>query len=327
MRVLVIGTDRTDTMAEVILHGLKMMPGMAVVDVPKVDHMYQPKGEWSLHGTLPDLPVDRTEIERKITDQYFDAIVYSSIYRTHEYWDLVTKAYPPNKVLCIDGEDNPRVGQVSVDAGFWNSYRLVHDYGAKYFKRELADESYLWGFLNCTSISMEFNAPDVFPIGFGFPKEKFYHPPVAKTKAFADNIPGQQGTHHFIVEGLFYQDYQTSLFGLTQKKAGTWCLRHLEILSQKCVPYWLGKPDLDELSLKMLFRFPRELAQQALLLPGVEVVQESVTIQPEKHIVTARLTSDFNPRLYDQLLDEIYDYTWNNLTTKHVAEYLLSFLE
>lgn len=95
------------------LTGLKELYGDKVVDAPKINHLYKTYGSVKgLYGrgmsytkTLPDLPVDRDNIEERILNKEFDLIVYGSVHRALPYIELVQKLYEPEKVVYLCGED------------------------------------------------------------------------------------------------------------------------------------------------------------------------------------------------------------------------------
>ncbi len=74
-------------------------------------------------------------------------------------------------------------------------------------------------------------------------------------------------------------------------------MRHYEILGNYCMPYFIG---LENCPKNTLANLPKDL-----LLEGRELI------------------SNFNEQKYYIILDEIFDYTKNNLTTKNIANYLL----
>jgi hypothetical protein len=135
-------------------------------------------------------------------------------------------------------------------------------------------------------------------------------------------------TYRFTREEDYYNDYRRSFFGFTWKKSGWDCLRHYEIMSQHCAPYWLGLPYLEDCPPKVLFRFPKELVLAINKLPGIEIEQVDVKNWPEKRLKRAVIDHTVFPEpVYWELLEQIFDHALKNLTTVAVAEYLLSFLE
>ena len=96
----------------------------------------------------------------------------------------------------------------------------------------------------------------------------------------------------------YYIDYNKSYYGVTMKKAGWDCMRHYEILANHCVPYFI---DLESCPKQTLTNLPKELLIEA-----------------------RELSLNFDQSKYDIILNELFNYTRKNLTTKKLAEYLLS---
>ena len=84
------------------------------------------------------------------------------------------------------------------------------------------------------------------------------------------------------------------------KKAGWDAMRHYEILGNYCMPYFIGLEDCPEDTLANL---PKDL-----LLQG------------------KKLADNFDQQEYFRILDEVFKYTQDNLTTKHIANYIISKL-
>ena len=88
----------------------------------------------------------------------------------------------------------------------------------------------------------------VHPIGFSIPPYYVRAVVPPKGQALATVIPGAHDTYKFLpssgatpseltaLERNYYADMERSYFGLTWKKAGWDCLRHLELLAAGCVP-------------------------------------------------------------------------------------------
>lgn len=164
--------------------------------------------------------VDRSNIEEKIKNKYFDLIIYGAIRRCQDFYDLVTQHYPDNKIICIDGNDD-----TDCDKKFYTKHL--------YFKRELIDDEHL----------IEKNHPNLRPISFSIPTCKLAIQTFEKEKEFGTVIPGQPETYIFNNEQDYYDDYNKSYYGLTTKKAGWDCMRHYEILANNCIPYFPGLED------------------------------------------------------------------------------------
>jgi hypothetical protein len=101
----------------------------------------------------------------------------------------------------------------------------------------------------------------VYPICFSIPESKIVDSVPEKTKLFGHIIPGDLSTYIFTDEESYAKDYQTSVFGKTQKKGGWDCIRHYEILANGCIPWFQNLDDCPE---QTLFRFPKTLVKEAM---------------------------------------------------------------
>lgn len=107
-------TDAPDYLPDSILAGLKELLRERVVDIPKINYLYQnyTGNIEELYGRgityskiIEDIPVDRDNIEQRILNKEFDLIIYGSIHRGTPYKDLVLKNYPSEKIIYLCGED------------------------------------------------------------------------------------------------------------------------------------------------------------------------------------------------------------------------------
>lgn len=223
MKVLYIsGGKGADYQCDVVFHGLRSLLGPDCVDVAKLYFMYDTSPDYmfhSLYKLLPDIEVDREDIEGKIRSKYFDGVVYGSVHRSRDLMSLVVDNYPPNKIVFIDGEDGPELAP-AVGHGW-------------YFKRELYAPH-----------------PDVLPIQFGIPKEKIRLGPYAKQRVMSPLIPGDYSTYtYYDSETRYYDQYSESYFGRTRKKGGWDCMRHYEIMAAGALPYFEGLEDCPDMTM------------------------------------------------------------------------------
>ncbi len=239
-----------------------------------------PNTAFTLYGKLSHLPkVESSEIiVDKIKSRFYDLIIYGSVY-THDgmprrqcldYIDHVLTYYPKNKIHFIDGSDSS-----------WNfaCSSGLSQYGTVW-KTQLED----------------IGAGN--PICFGIPESQLITSNPLKEKIFADIIPGNSKTYVFSDERSYYNDYATSYYGMTWKK-GQWnCMRHLEILANKCVPYF---PDIEDCPPFTMISFPKEIFKET-------------NKYARKH--------EIHPQ-YDWINDYLFEYTKNNLITKKIAQLLL----
>jgi hypothetical protein len=266
-----------DYQNDLVFYGLRELFGDDVVDSTQIISLYReyegkihPQHLWggmTAFWLIGENNIDRTNIEEKIKDKYYDLIIYGSIKRCKNYYDLVSKIYPPEKVILIDGNDEPELDPL-------HTKHL-------YFKRELQNKH-----------------PNLLPITFAIPSSKICQPNRNKTQEYATCIPGQPETYIFKNENDYYKDHQKSYYGVTMKKAGWDCLRHYEILANYCMPYFIGLENCPE---DTLSNFPKELLLEA-----------------------RNITENFEEQKYFNILDDVFDYTKNNLTTKQLANYIIS---
>jgi len=226
-----------DYLNDLLFYGFTELDEIEIVDSTPIVHLYKENemkiptqhlwGKGFSSSYLIDKDTfDRTNIEEKIKDKYFDLIIYGAVKRCLDHYDLVSSIYPSNKIILIDGDD-------FVD---------VHPLSSKhpYFKRELLDNKFI-------------------PIHFAIPESKITQIKLEKTQEYGSIIPGQGG-YKFDIEQDYYNDYNKSYFGVTMKKAGWDCMRHYEILANNCIPYFT---DLHECPPNILTNLPKELLLDA----------------------------------------------------------------
>jgi hypothetical protein len=226
-----------DYLNDLLFYGFTELDNIEVVDSTPIIHLYKEnkikistqhlwgKG-FSSSYLIENDTIDRTDIENKIKDKYFDLVIYGAVKRCLDYYDLVSSIYPPNKIILIDGDD----------------FIEVHPLSTKhpYFKRELITNKFI-------------------PIHFAIPECKITTEKLDKIQEYGSIIPGQGG-YKFDIEQEYYNDYNKSYFGVTMKKAGWDCMRHYEILANNCIPYFI---DLHECPKNTLTNLPKELLLEA----------------------------------------------------------------
>jgi hypothetical protein len=267
-----------DYLNDLLFYGLTELDDVEVVSSTPIIHLYRPlqkhidpKILWgngfSASFLLNDPPpaID-TSINQKIHDRYFDYIVYGSVYRCLDGYEEISQIYHKSRIILIDGEDHTNIHPLS-------EYH-------RYFKRELLD-SY----------------SGIIPIHFAIPSQKISSNSLDKIQMLGTVIPGKSSTYIFKDEASYYNDYNISYFGLTQKKAGWDCMRHYEILANCCVPLFI---DIELCPKKIMTNMPKSLL--------IEAGQSLTSINK-----------------YASIQKELYDYTIKYLTTKKLAEYVISF--
>jgi hypothetical protein len=261
----------SDYQNDLVFYGLRELYGDDVVDSTQIISLYKeyenkihPRHLWGGMTTfwlIGNNNIDRTNIEQKIKDQFYDLIIYGSIKRCKDYYDLVSQHYPADKIILIDGNDESELDPL---------YKKH-----LYFKRELVNEH-----------------PNLKPITFAIPTPKLAKPNKNKTQEYATCIPGQPETYVFKEEQSYYEDYQKSYYGVTMKKAGWDCMRHYEILGNYCMPYFT---DLEDCPKDTLSSFPKELLLEAKKLASnfnqekYYILLDKVFKHTKQHLTTKSL--------------------------------------
>jgi len=229
-------------LTDMLFHGLKKQFGDDVVDYERSWWMYSgdfgpgkfdpaiycPRG-FTIYKTLgDDTSVDRSDIESKIKNQYYDLVIFGY---THYgirpgSWDLVAKHYPKNKIAYIDGGDH------------WSVLNTIAVNGSIYFKREITQPY-----------------SDIHPINFAIPAEKIDTIELDKNELVAPMDPRNPSTYIYNDEHSYYKQYAESMFGVTMKKAGWDCVRHYEIMANNCVPLFL---DIEQCPENIMTTLPKE---------------------------------------------------------------------
>lgn len=240
MRVLYIsGGEGPDYLCDMLFHGLRSELGADAVDAARLSYLYADEfGEgkhdrselyghgFTLYGLLSsDARVDRSDLERKVRRKFFDLVIFGSIQRCCHLIREVLAAYPAERTVFVDGEDDSAIIQALPGHGI-------------YFKRELASPT-----------------PGVWPIQFAIPEERIGTAPRQKVKLQAFIDPRDKRTYIHETEAGYYGDYSESLFGITKKKGGWDCLRHYEIMANSCIPWFL---DLESCPATTMTRLPKQ---------------------------------------------------------------------
>lgn len=333
MKILYItANQRNDFMSDCLFHGFKSLYGNGVVDMNPLWYMYDNVDKSSLvnsnkiHGrgfTLPaNIPVsnvDRDDIDNKIKTQYYDLIVYGAIYRCLDKLDLVLKYYPKNKIVFIDGDDVTDIfpsGEITyIPSMCWDRYS-IHNVNVPLFGKGIYFKR-----------SMEKDIEGVIPIFFAIPKEKFFTGSLQKNKLLGHIVPSVIETYVFYDEKSYYDDYRQSMFAYTWRKAHWDSLRHGEIIMNKCVPLFL---DIRHCPKQSLTKLPKKMLEEVFdIFKGFDKSILDTNFQYDNRGVISNF--DFNmfndleidfDKYYD-INDKLYTHLLNNLTTEHLAKYVI----
>jgi hypothetical protein len=159
-------------------------------------------------------------------------------------------------------------------------------------------------------VANNFNGDDnsnIFPFSFSIPDECLIGFNPVKKRLLAPLIPGQSSTYSFNQqqESEYYQMYQESRFAITKMKGGWDCLRHYEILMNKCIPLF---ENLNDCPLYTLTTYPKHLNDKAYSL------YNSWQDTPE------------NIQKYNSLLEKYINHTREYCTTTQCCRYFLSHM-
>jgi len=153
----------------------------------------------------------------------------------------------------------------------------------------------------------------LLPITQCIPQEKIIQKIVAKTKILANVRPMFQ-KHIYDNEQDYYNDYQTSLFGLTHSKNGYDSLRHYEILMNGCIPYFC---DLDIVPKEVLSLYPKD-----------KINETNEFYQKIKNYSIEEFNNHPNlVKIYNNHLEYLIQFTKDHLTTEQMVKYVLDKLK
>lgn len=215
-----------DYLNDTVFHGLVTLYGDDVIDSnylwylskcdeSRLNKLYR-RG-FSVGNIIEEnrINLDRSNLEDKISQKYFDLIIYGSIWKCDDYYDLVCQHYDFNNIIMLDGEDH--------------SYINTKYKKGLYFKKEL---------LTYYNINEKFEAYplNVFPISLSIPESKFMKINVNKSY-FESSLSNDKSLQH-INEIDYYNDYNNSYFSYTSKNMGWDCFKHYEILAAGCLPFF-----------------------------------------------------------------------------------------
>lgn len=144
------------------------------------------------------------------------------------------------------------------------------------------------------------------PVTFSIPEEKIVRTIPPKTKLVSSLIPGNLSTYIYNTEEEYYNEYRSSYFAKTTKKAGWDCMRHYEIMANGCIPYF---PGLEKCPVHTMALLPKDLLFEGNALYSAFSAKKELT--------------DTDKEQYTQLVKKQLEYTRTHLTTRKMAAYIL----
>ena len=255
-KILFLTDDREDYLADGVLHGLRQINSIHVIDFPRKACLYQDNssnsgfsvrgGGFTLYGLLREehsYEQERMHIQQKLENDYFDLVILSNIWRQ---WGLLMQWESLLKDNCklaiLDGDDDERFYPSSTTRfrhfgpSRWLR-KLLSQKTSVYFKREWTNKTNQWPYTCC-----------IKPLSFAIPEEKILNRPPQKTRLLPSHIVDQEVAelmgsttgYAFSTEVDYRQNLAESRFGITTKRGGWECLRHYEIAASATIPCFKG---------------------------------------------------------------------------------------
>ena len=258
MNIAFLTSSTEDYLSDGILHGLRSLSGVNVIDFPKAERLYRgcPEvvkrqvrgGGFTLYGLLDDFEVCRHNLYWRIAQGEFDLVIFGDIYRDFGVFIQLAPMLDLKKTAVLDGADAesmyPYAGRWWRHPRHWFLPRANRFF---YFKRELTPRTLHYRFYClCPEGLCKWLRPprNIRPIAFSIPTEMVLTQCPPKQKQFAAHIvdpevakhvPGSSIIPPFSSQAEYYRDLQESRFGITMKRAGWDCLRHYELAANGCV--------------------------------------------------------------------------------------------
>ena len=142
----------------------------------------------------------------------------------------------------------------------------------------------------------------LFPLSYSIPLKFVKNAmEIKKTRLFSPLIPGDIKTYIYNDEISYNKNYSESYFSFTFKKGGYDCLRHYEILANNSIPYYI---DIDEIPNKTMTTFPKSIVKNAMI----------------------SLLNKDNVKIFDKYIQDLNEYTINNLTCEKTADNFIKLI-
>jgi hypothetical protein len=143
----------------------------------------------------------------------------------------------------------------------------------------------------------------VYPLSYSIPEECFVDAEVKDRGVFSSLIPGLASTYIYPDQQSYYAMYQKSMFGFTYRKGGWDCLKHYEIIANKCFPFFIG---LESCPDSTMSNFPKDMILRCI-----------------SELESGELTKED----YSSYLNSVFEYGKEHLTCRASALYVLEKME
>jgi hypothetical protein len=291
MKILFISYhgNKCDWLADSLLHGLLSL-NYNVEQHPVASRLYkskidEDKNDWqeefknNYFKTIEGFVPKQTDVKGKIEYKYYDLIIYGCYNFTNTYDELVAKLYHKNQVIYVDGADE-------------NSLSLLENRIGKgiLFKRELLE-----------------NNKNIFPIEFAYPKEKIFQSNPTKKIFSSSIVPGNYDTYVTTSLKDYCEYLQSSIFALTYKKSGWDCMRHYDIIFNKCLPLF---QDI-------------EYCPQFTMINHKKNLYKQINNYYQKNI-NKKIEEILKDLEYIDISTELFEHACNFHTSEYLAKYVMS---
>jgi len=312
-----------NTVSDMVLHGLKNVYGKDVIDYPGAWYMFKDEVKkksfditnlWAKGFTYYNEfdnydSVDRSDIESKIDNNYFEYIIYGSIDNSQKYLDKAINS--KSKIIFIDGSDNTNLE-------FSKNKKII------LFKRELNKRS-----------------QNIYPLNICIPKNKIIKSLNKKpTNLLAPLIPYRYKTYVYKKESDYYDMWQNSIFGIAHPPPwGNWweSVKYYEMLMNGCIPLFLNLKNCPAETLTLLPK--KELIDiynnyswiLSKYFPFTIYRKEYLTADKVISYIKNILKRNYSAENFIQKFPEInnvrnnlVEYTKKYLTTEYLAKYIVN---
>ena len=261
-KILFLSADSSDYLNISLLHGLKSLPNVDVIDYPKSEisyanykeqlHQYIRGHGFTLFFNLDDVSQNRFHLKYDLmfTSQ-FDLIIFGDIKSSYGIYIELLPYLKKSTTAILDGSDDPCLfgnhGDFWRRPYLWLIPKPQNRY--LYFKREwIPSDINKKRFFNLLPSKLSHfisQNRNLKKISFSIPKEKIVNELPNKTKMFPSHIVDEEistkfygkNTNRYVFENEseYFNDIATSKFGITTKRSGWDCLRHYEIAANGTV--------------------------------------------------------------------------------------------
>jgi len=332
-RVLLLNFHTADYLNMGILHGLKEISNVEVIDFPKNEiilkgheelYKSQIRGNaFTLFFLCENKFVDRFHLTfDKFRNNFFDLVILGDIKNHFGTYIELLPFLKKNSTIFIDGSDSPSI--YPYDGYFWRRpyYWTLPRVHKKfiYFKREWTPETHYYRAYKLLPKKIArflFPLKNLRKISFSIPEEKIVKSLPIKIKLFpkhivdeeiASKVEGSFTKYAFENEEDYYNDLAKSKFGITTKRSGWDCLRHYEIAANGAV-----------ICFKDLDKKPKTCAPHGLI-PGKNCICYN-SYEELMKIINSLSNNDYNNLQYN-----CWEWAKNNTTIKRAQELLNQFL-